>query len=119
LDLPCTLIGGVFSTHPIKRHIFRVSRPIKLPNTLIVSPIRGRVSLDAAPVSISILNRARQRKQACLDATKQQGENTDSVLLRRELKAQEERNLQLLKKIKVYEDTIQEVLGRRWRRNLH
>jgi hypothetical protein len=42
LDLPCTLIGGVFSTYLIKRYIFRVSRLIKLPNTLIVSPIRGR-----------------------------------------------------------------------------
>jgi chromosome segregation ATPase len=71
-----------------------------------------KASSDAAPVSMSILNRARQRKQACLEATKRQGENTDSVLLRSELKAQEERNLQLLKKIKAYEDTIQEVLGR-------
>jgi hypothetical protein len=43
LDLPCTLIGGVFSTHPIKRHISRVSWPIKPPNTLIVSPIKDRV----------------------------------------------------------------------------
>jgi hypothetical protein len=43
LNLPCTLIGGLFSTHPIKRHIVRVSQPIKPPNTLIVSPIKDRV----------------------------------------------------------------------------
>jgi hypothetical protein len=54
LDLPCTLIGGVFSTHPIKRHISRVSRPIKLPNTLIVSPIRDRVII-AGSVDLEIL----------------------------------------------------------------
>jgi hypothetical protein len=51
LDLPCTLIGGVFSTHPIKRHISRVSRPIKLPNTLIVSPIRDRILYNACPIA--------------------------------------------------------------------
>jgi hypothetical protein len=45
LNLPCTLIGGVFSTHPIKRHIVRVSQPIKPPNTLIVSPIKDRVDI--------------------------------------------------------------------------
>jgi hypothetical protein len=43
LNLPCTLIGGGFSTHPIKRHIVRVSQPIKPPNTLIVSPIKDRL----------------------------------------------------------------------------
>jgi hypothetical protein len=42
LDLPYTLISRVFSTYPIKRHISRVSRPIKPPNTLIVSPIKDR-----------------------------------------------------------------------------
>jgi hypothetical protein len=42
LDLPYTLISRVLSTHPIKRHISRVSRLIKLPNTLIVSSIRDR-----------------------------------------------------------------------------
>jgi hypothetical protein len=41
-DLPYTLIGGVPSTHPIKRHTFRVSQLIKPPNTLIVSPIKDR-----------------------------------------------------------------------------
>jgi hypothetical protein len=44
LNLPCTLIGGVFSTHPIKHHIFRVSQLMKPPNTLIVSPINDRLS---------------------------------------------------------------------------
>lgn len=42
LDLSYTLIGGVLSAHPIKRHIFRVSQPIKPPNTLIGSPIGDR-----------------------------------------------------------------------------
>lgn len=45
LGLSYTLIGGIPSAHPIKRHIFRVSRPIKPPNTLIVSPINDRVKL--------------------------------------------------------------------------
>jgi hypothetical protein len=42
LDLPYTLISGVLSTYLIKRYISRVSWLIKLPNTLIVSPIRDR-----------------------------------------------------------------------------
>ena len=42
VGLSYTLIGGIPSAHPIKRHIFRVSQPIKPPNTLIVSPIDDR-----------------------------------------------------------------------------
>jgi chromosome segregation ATPase len=105
---------GSLGYSPLHMHSPRSGSEASTPvHTAPVAPsMLPRASSDAAPVSMSILNRARQRKQACLDATKRQGDNTDSVLLRRELKAQEERNLQLLKKIKVYEDTIQEVLGR-------
>jgi chromosome segregation ATPase len=105
---------GSLGYSPLHMHSPRSGSEASTPvHTAPVAPsMLPRASSDAASVSMSILNRARQRKQACLDATKRQGDNTDSVLLRRELKAQEERNLQLLKKIKVYEDTIQEVLGR-------
>jgi chromosome segregation ATPase len=99
---------------PLHMHSPRSGSEASTPvHTAPVAPsMLPKASSNAAPVSMSILNRARQRKQACLEATKRQGDNTDSVLLRSELKAQEERNLQLLKKIKAYEDTIQEVLGR-------
>jgi hypothetical protein len=50
LDLPCTLISRVFSIHPIKRYIFRVSWLIKLLNTLIVLLIRDSV-IDAVEFS--------------------------------------------------------------------
>jgi hypothetical protein len=65
LDLPCTLIGGVFSTHPIKRHISRVSRPIKLPNTLIVSPIRDRVSRPIKLPNTLIVSPIKDRIEMC------------------------------------------------------
>jgi chromosome segregation ATPase len=105
---------GSLGYSPLHMHSPRSGSEASTPlHTAPVAPsMLPKASSDAAPVSMSILNRARQRKQACLEATKRQGENTDSVLLRSELKAQEERNLQLLKKIKAYEDTIQEVLGR-------
>jgi hypothetical protein len=61
LNLPCTLIGGVFSTHPIKRHIFRVSQPIKPPNTLIVSPIKDRVSQPIKPPNTLIVSPIKDR----------------------------------------------------------